>query len=69
MRFIDTLHSFISVRATGKCKAMTIRIMLNSEMHVKTVCAFKISPVNTYVMKVTKLISADELKKNDMKVP
>ena len=48
---------------------MTTRIMLNSEMQVKTVCAFKISPVNTYVIKVTKLISAEELKKNDMKVP
>ena len=69
IRFIDTLHSFIRVRATGKCKAMTILIMLNSEMQVKTVWAFKISPVNTYVIKVAKLISAEELKKNDMKVP
>ena len=43
--------------------------MLNSEMQVKTVWALKISPVNTYVIKVAKLISAEELKKKDMKMP
>lgn len=67
--FIETLHSFIKVRAIGNCRAMTTRIMLKSEMHVNTVCAFKISPVNTYVAKVTKLITTEELKKNDMKAP
>lgn len=69
IRFTDTLHSFIRVSAIGNCRAMTIRIMLKSEMQVNTVCAFKISPVITYAINVTKLITTEELKKNDMKAP
>lgn len=45
--FTDTRHSFNRVIAIGNCRAITTRMMLNRDMQVNTVCAFKTSPVRT----------------------
>ena len=48
---------------------MTTRTELKSAVHVNTLSAVRGLPSNTYVRKVTKLMRAEELKKNDMKMP